>query len=334
MLGCAPEFICQAITFYLRVLWRRGLVAEILVYPVLRLMKACFLRQLENREKLFNAELFRAFAIQTVKELSLRLRDRHVRPQFRGDHLSPAGCLYSGATNVENVLVEERGLGHPHRPKDSEVFGKPISSKKYIKLSMDMLSPPLLAEDAMDIFDTVIPRSHDGDIRHFVGANISAPRHHVSRSAALIPKPTIAPNTPPLKERHMPLNPTISSGMPLRNKLMDWTIGVRSVTSHGPIVIHGAAVSAEAKRLADQISSFKIAACHLALALLLAGCATAAERAQWQAEAAIDRQAPYCERLGYARNTDPWRRCIAEREQARDASNRMCTWVYGNFICQ
>lgn len=70
------------------------------------------------------------------------------------------------------------------------------------------------------------------------------------------------------------------------------------------------------------------------IVLLLAGCASAEQKSQWEAEAAIGRQAPYCETLGYSRGSDQWRNCIAQREQARDASNRMCTWVYGNLICQ
>lgn len=68
--------------------------------------------------------------------------------------------------------------------------------------------------------------------------------------------------------------------------------------------------------------------------LLIAACATSEQKAQWEAEAAIERQAPYCETLGYARGTDQWRSCIGSREQAREASNRMCTLVYGNLICQ
>lgn len=64
------------------------------------------------------------------------------------------------------------------------------------------------------------------------------------------------------------------------------------------------------------------------LALLLAACATP----QQKAEQAIARQAQYCERLGYQARTDGWRRCIEEREKARNASV-ICTQVYGSTIC-
>lgn len=50
------------------------------------------------------------------------------------------------------------------------------------------------------------------------------------------------------------------------------------------------------------------------LSLLLA-CATP----ESQAERVIARFGPYCERLGYTKNTDPWRDCIM-KEQARVTS--------------
>lgn len=49
--------------------------------------------------------------------------------------------------------------------------------------------------------------------------------------------------------------------------------------------------------------------------LVLAACASP-ER---QAERAIAKFGPYCEKLGYAKNTDPWRDCIM-KEQARETS--------------
>jgi hypothetical protein len=51
----------------------------------------------------------------------------------------------------------------------------------------------------------------------------------------------------------------------------------------------------------------------LTLALLLGGCATQAERAAQQQREVDDMIAVYgpaCERLGNARDTEPWRSCI------------------------
>ncbi len=51
--------------------------------------------------------------------------------------------------------------------------------------------------------------------------------------------------------------------------------------------------------------------------LALSACATPEQRA----ESAISRHGPYCERLGFAADTDAWRQCIqsavAERTQTR-----------------
>jgi hypothetical protein len=49
------------------------------------------------------------------------------------------------------------------------------------------------------------------------------------------------------------------------------------------------------------------------LLLVLSGCATTEQRAAQ----VIAEYGPYCERLGYQRNTDPWRQCI----QIEDAKN-------------
>jgi len=60
----------------------------------------------------------------------------------------------------------------------------------------------------------------------------------------------------------------------------------------------------------------------LATALLLAGCATPAERAaqvQREVEEMIVVYGPGCERLGFANGTDDWRNCIL-RLSARDAA--------------
>lgn len=51
----------------------------------------------------------------------------------------------------------------------------------------------------------------------------------------------------------------------------------------------------------------------LALAALLASCATPAERAaqvQREVEQMIEVYGPACEKLGYKADTDPWRDCI------------------------
>lgn len=56
---------------------------------------------------------------------------------------------------------------------------------------------------------------------------------------------------------------------------------------------------------------------YLFVLLLLAGCATQEERA----ERAIARYAPYCEKLGHAQDTDPWRHCI-QMQSANDTSAR------------
>lgn len=50
----------------------------------------------------------------------------------------------------------------------------------------------------------------------------------------------------------------------------------------------------------------------LLAAILTVACASPEQ----QAARAIERFGPYCEKLGYARNTDPWRDCIM-KEQAR-----------------
>jgi hypothetical protein len=54
----------------------------------------------------------------------------------------------------------------------------------------------------------------------------------------------------------------------------------------------------------------------LALAIVLTGCALTPEQ---RAARAIERYAPYCEKLGYERGTDRWRDCIASEESARRA---------------
>jgi hypothetical protein len=58
----------------------------------------------------------------------------------------------------------------------------------------------------------------------------------------------------------------------------------------------------------------------LVSALLLLGCATPAERAESvkkEVEEMITVYGPGCEKLGFAKDTDPWRQCIL-RLQKRD----------------
>ncbi len=54
---------------------------------------------------------------------------------------------------------------------------------------------------------------------------------------------------------------------------------------------------------------------YIAVALALAGCASAEQRA---AEV-LAAYGPYCEKLGYQKNTDAWRQCV-QLEDARDAA--------------
>lgn len=49
---------------------------------------------------------------------------------------------------------------------------------------------------------------------------------------------------------------------------------------------------------------------YLVLVLLLAGCASPQERA----DRAIARHGPYCDQMGFQRNTDAWRNCVATQD--------------------
>jgi len=53
---------------------------------------------------------------------------------------------------------------------------------------------------------------------------------------------------------------------------------------------------------------------YLCLILLLSGCATPEQRA---AEV-LAAYGPYCEQLGYTKNTDAWRQCIQAEDAAAD----------------
>lgn len=80
------------------------------------------------------------------------------------------------------------------------------------------------------------------------------------------------------------------------------------------------------------------------IALLLAGCATPEQRAA----RAIERYAPFCEKLGFKANTDPWRQCIQQQADSdfaqRSAASRAiiqqmnrprtCMPVGSSVVCQ
>lgn len=76
------------------------------------------------------------------------------------------------------------------------------------------------------------------------------------------------------------------------------------------------------------------------LAALLAGCATPEERAarvQAEVQEMIQVYGPGCERMGFAKDTDPWRQCIL-RLSARDdyrtrPSTTTCTGYSGFYNC-
>lgn len=59
---------------------------------------------------------------------------------------------------------------------------------------------------------------------------------------------------------------------------------------------------------------------YLLVALLLGGCTQIAEH---RADMALARHGPYCEKLGYQRDTDQWRSCVqTEAAGAVAASQR------------
>ena len=71
-----------------------------------------------------------------------------------------------------------------------------------------------------------------------------------------------------------------------------------------------------------------------ALALLLTACATPQERAA-QAEAEVvqlmQEYGPACDRLGFARDTDPWRHCVLDLAK-RDATLRAANMNNGPYV--
>ena len=61
------------------------------------------------------------------------------------------------------------------------------------------------------------------------------------------------------------------------------------------------------------------------LILVVAGCATQAERAaqvQREVEQMIQLYGPGCEKLGYKSDSDPWRECVLRLAQRDDRYNR------------
>lgn len=71
----------------------------------------------------------------------------------------------------------------------------------------------------------------------------------------------------------------------------------------------------------------------LLIGLLVAGCATPE---QW-AKQVIAEYGPYCEKLGYKKDTDAWRQCIQIEDAKSAAVHRrsylMSPWCFGAFWC-
>lgn len=72
---------------------------------------------------------------------------------------------------------------------------------------------------------------------------------------------------------------------------------------------------------------------YFVIFLLLTGCVTQEQRA----ERDIAKYAPYCEKIGYERNTDQWRDCIMKEsapKPGRAPTNQHCTSDgYGGVRC-
>ena len=69
----------------------------------------------------------------------------------------------------------------------------------------------------------------------------------------------------------------------------------------------------------------------VAVLLLLNGCATPE---QWAAEV-LATYGPYCDQLGYKRDTDAWRQCV-QLEDAKHAAaqNIMLLWSQPGWVCR
>ena len=79
----------------------------------------------------------------------------------------------------------------------------------------------------------------------------------------------------------------------------------------------------------------------VSLVLLVAGCATQAQRAA-QVQRDVDEMVavygPGCERLGYKSDSDPWRECVLhlatkDRLERRDFTTTNCIGSRGFFQC-
>ena len=71
---------------------------------------------------------------------------------------------------------------------------------------------------------------------------------------------------------------------------------------------------------------------YFVIFLLLTGCVTQEQRA----ERDIARFSPYCEKMGYERNTDQWRECVVNRANRpkRAPTEQHCTSDgYGGVNC-
>ena len=70
---------------------------------------------------------------------------------------------------------------------------------------------------------------------------------------------------------------------------------------------------------------------YATLLLLLTGCATPE---QWAGEVTAA-YGPYCDKLGYQRDTDAWRQCI-QLEDAKHAAaqNSMMLWTQPGWTCR
>ncbi len=77
------------------------------------------------------------------------------------------------------------------------------------------------------------------------------------------------------------------------------------------------------------------------LVMFVGGCATQAERAaqvQRQVDDMVNVYGPGCEKLGYPRDSDPWRECVLrlatnDRLERRDFTTTNCVGSRGFFHC-
>lgn len=81
--------------------------------------------------------------------------------------------------------------------------------------------------------------------------------------------------------------------------------------------------------LGGKMNSKAVVALGFVHALLL-GCATPTP--EQRADQVIARHGPYCDRLGYARDSDSWRNCVVQRERDRQ-SDVVCIPAGGIVMC-